>query len=112
MTMNYDPQHFHDQLVEHGFIIPTGVQGGYGRGAMFEDILERFNALVSRTAQDDGAETFMFPPIVPRALIERVGYMDNFPHLAGSVSSFFGSDREAKALSDTVNAGERWEHLL
>src|SRR5205814_769280 len=71
-----------------------------------------FNALVSRVAKDDGAETFMFPPIVPRALIERVGYMDNFPHLCGSISSFFGSDKEALKLSATVNGGERWEHML
>jgi seryl-tRNA synthetase len=111
-TMDCDPQRFHDDLVKHGFIVPTGIQGGYGRAAVFEDILERFNALVSRVARDDGAETFMFPPIVPRSLIERVGYMDNFPQLAGSISSFFGGDREAKELSGAVHAGERWEHLL
>jgi len=111
-TMDYDPQRFYDGLVTHGFIVPTGVQGGYGRGAVFEDVLERFNALVSRVAEGDGAETFMFPPIVPRSLIERVGYMDNFPHLCGSINSFFGSDRDAKELSATVLAGERWEHML
>lgn len=98
--------------MKHGFIVPTGVKGAYGRGAAFEDIVERFNALVSRTAKDDGAETFMFPPIVPRALIERVGYMDNFPHLSGSIHSFFGTDREALGLSAKVHAGERWEEML
>jgi seryl-tRNA synthetase len=111
-TMDYDTLRFHDDLVKHGFIVPTGVRGGYGRAACFEDILERFNALVSRVARDDGAETFMFPPIVPRTLIERVGYMDNFPQLAGSIHSFFGGDREAKELSGAVHAGERWEHRL
>jgi seryl-tRNA synthetase len=108
----YDPQVFHDDLVAHGFVIPTSVKGGYGRGAKFEDIVERFNALVSRIARDDGAETVMFPPIVARSLIERVGYMDNFPHLSGSIHSFFGNDREALELSGKVNAGERWEDML
>jgi seryl-tRNA synthetase len=112
MSMVYDQQGFYDDLVKHGFIIPTGIQGGYGRGAVFENIVEAFNALVSRVASDDGAETFMFPPIVPRALIERVGYMDNFPHLSGSINSFFGSDREAQDLSAKVHAGERWEDML
>ena len=107
-----DSSAFYDGLVRHGFIIPTGIQGGYARGAEFESILEAFNALVSRVARDDGAETLMFPPIVARSLIERVGYMDNFPHLCGSISSFFGSDRDALALSEKVHAGQRWDDML
>lgn len=112
MTIDYDSQRFHDDLARSGFIVPTGVRGAYGRGAVFEDIVERFNALVSRVSKDDGAETYMFPPIVPRALIERVGYMDSFPQLCGSISSFFGSDADAKTLSASVHGGERWEHML
>jgi seryl-tRNA synthetase len=103
---------FHDALAAQRLIIPSDVQGAYGRGAVFEDILQRFNDLVSRTAENDGAEPMMFPPIVPRTLIEKVGYMDNFPHLSGSISSFFGGEQEARALSERVHAGERWEDML
>jgi seryl-tRNA synthetase len=53
-----------------------------------------------------------FPPIVARALIEKVGYMDNFPQLCGSINSFFGDERAAHSLSERVRAGERWEDLL
>ena len=112
MSDPYDPEAFYEALVAHGHVIPTGVQGGCGRGGVFEDILERFDALVARTAKDDGAESMTFPPIVARALIERVGYMDNFPQLCGSINSFFGSEREARELSARVHAGERWEELL
>jgi seryl-tRNA synthetase len=108
----YDPQAFYDQLVAHGLVIPTGVQGGYGRGSVFEDILGRFDALVARITKDDGAEVMMFPPIVARALIEQVGYMDNFPQLCGSINSFFGDERAARALSERVHGGDRWEDLL
>ena len=108
----YDIENFYKGLVEHGLIIPSEVQGGYGRGAVFEDILQRFNDLVSRTAKDDGAEQMMFPPIVPRTLIEKVGYMDNFPHLSGSINSFFGGEKEARTLSECVHAGDRWEDML
>ena len=100
----YDIESFYDGLVEHGLIIPSEIQGGFGRGAVFEDILERFNDLVSRIAKDDGAEPMMFPPIVPRTLIEKVGYMDNFPHLCGTIHSFFGDEKEARALSECVHA--------
>lgn len=112
MSDPFDPEVFYGQLVAHGLIIPTGVQGGYGRGSVFEDILGRFDALVARITRDDGAEVMMFPPIVARALIEQVGYMDNFPQLCGSINSFFGDERAARALSDRVHAGERWEDLL
>jgi seryl-tRNA synthetase len=112
MTDLYDPQLFYNGLVESGLIIPTGIKGGYGRSAIFEDVLGRFNDLVSRTARDDGAEEVMFPPIIPRTLIERVGYMDNFPQLAGSVHSFFGSDAQARELSQKANSGARWEQYL
>lgn len=109
---NYDPAVFYAELVEAGLIYPTTVKGGYGRSATFEDILERFDALVMRNAAGDGAEPMTFPPIVARAMIEKLGYLDNFPQLAGSVHSFFGSDLLAREISEKVKAGERWENLL
>lgn len=108
----YDIEGFTEGLVEHGLILPTGIKGAYGRGPVFEDILRRFNDLVSRVAAPDNAQELMFPPILARAMIEQVGYMDNFPQLAGSVHSFMGSDKEARDLSAKVHAGERWEDLL
>ncbi|HEY0817433.1 MAG TPA: amino acid--[acyl-carrier-protein] ligase [Rhizobacter sp.] len=110
--MQYDIETFYAGLVEHGFILPTGVRGGYGRGSMFERILRGFNDLVTRTAADDNAEELTFPPIVARALIEKVGYMGNFPQLAGSVHSFFGNETQARELVERTQAGERWEDLL
>jgi len=109
---NYDIDGFHAELVAAGLIIPTTVKGGYGRGALFEDILERFDALVMRNAAGDGAEALTFPPIVARQMIESLGYLDNFPQLAGSVHSFFGSELQARELSERVANGERWEDLL
>ena len=108
----FDPQAFHDGLVAHGLIIPTEVKGGWGRSAVFEDILERFDALVMRGAAADGAEAFTFPPIVARTMIERLGYLDNFPQLIGSVHSFFGADALAREISQKVQDGERWEQHL
>ena len=48
-----------------------GLPSEMGRpGTRFEDILQRFNDLVSRIAAPDNAEPLMFPPIVARKLIE------------------------------------------
>ena len=112
MTDPYDPIAFHDALVAHGLIIPTGVKGGYGRGPVFEDILDRFDALVLREAAADGAETVTFPPIVARTMIEKLGYLDNFPQLIGSVHSYFGTDAQAREMAERARNGERWEDLL
>ncbi|HEY7542262.1 MAG TPA: amino acid--[acyl-carrier-protein] ligase [Methylomirabilota bacterium] len=111
-TSGFDPKTFHDDLAAHGHIIPGGVQGVFGRGRVFEDVVERFNHLVTAVAMGDGAESVAFPPVIERKILERVDYMDSFPQLAGSIHSFFGNDREARALSDVVHSGEPWGHLL
>ena len=112
MTATYDIETFNRGLVDHGLIYPAKVKGAYGRGPVFEDILQRFDQLVARIAANDGAQQMTFPPILPRALVEQVGYLDNFPQLAGSIHSFTGNDARARDLSAHVNGGARWEHLL
>ena len=108
----YDAATFAEGLVAHGFLIPTGVRGGDGRSAKFEDVLDRVDARVMRDAAGDGAEALHFPPLVARTLIERMGYLGNFPQLIGSIHSFFGSEAKARELAALADAGERWEHLL
>jgi seryl-tRNA synthetase len=112
LTAHYDIDNFYQGLVDHGLVIPTGVKGAYGRGQVFEDIVRAFNGIIDRIGKADGAQEVMFPPIVPRALVEKMGYMDSFPQLAGSVHSFVGKDAQARELSERVHAGQRWEDLL
>ena len=96
MEKTYDVESFYNGLVAHGLIIPTTVQGAFGRGAVFEDVLERFNALVSEIARDDGAEVYTFPPIIDRSILERVHYLDSFPHLCSP------PDGRANAIQTSV----------
>lgn len=103
---------FYEGLVRHGLIVPVGVAGAFGRGAVFEDVLERLNQLISRVAARDGAEHYTFPPVISRKVLEKVNYLDNFPHLCGAVHSFFGDARQAAELSQRVHAGEPWGELL
>ena len=78
MPIDYDPIRFYEELVRHGHIYPVGVEGAFGRGATFEDVLDRFNDLVSDIASNDGAETRTFPPVVARKVIERNNYLESF----------------------------------
>ncbi len=106
--MEYDIDTFYKGLVDHGLIVPVRVLGAFGRGAGFEDVLEHFNALISRISKDDGAEMYTFPPVIDRTIIEKTDYLDSFPNLAGTVFSFFGKDKQAKDLSEKVHAGQPW----
>ncbi len=112
MPVAYDIDQFYDGLVEHNLILPVGVRGAFGRGPVFEDVIDRFNDRVSEIAKDDGAETRAFPPIVNRWVIERNNYLESFPHLCGTVFSFFGKELQAREMAQQAAQGENWtEHL-
>jgi seryl-tRNA synthetase len=110
--MEYDIEKFYAGLVEHKLIVPTGVQGAFGRGAVFEDVLERFNGLVTKLARNDNAEVYTFPPVINRQVLEKVNYLDSFPHLCGAVYSFYGKELAARQLSEKVKAGEKYDEML
>jgi seryl-tRNA synthetase len=108
VTVEYDSDRFHAGLVEHNLVIPVGVQGAFGRGPVFEDVIERFNACVSEIARDDGAETRTFPPVVNRKVIEKNNYLESFPQLCGTVFSFFGKEPAAREMAQQALRGEAW----
>jgi len=100
-----------DDLVAAGLLIPSGVPGVYGRGSAFEDVRERFDAYVSRAAAPEAPEVLRFPPVLPRVQLERTGYLNSFPHLAGAVFAFEGTEGQARAQAERAAAHEDWsEH--
>jgi seryl-tRNA synthetase len=108
-----DQAQFLDDLVAAGLLIPSGVPGVYGRGSDFEDVRMRFDAHVTRsaTAAGETPEILRFPPVLPRRQLEDVGYLDNFPHLAGSVFAFEGTEAQARQQAQRAGDHEDWsEH--
>ena len=108
----YAARKFHDDLVTHGLIVPVGVPGAFGRGAVFEDILQRLDGLIVDASSGDGVESMTFPPVISRDVIERTGYMESFPHLCGAVHSFIGDERSARAIAKRIEVREPWGDLL
>ncbi len=104
-------QPFYDQLVAHKLIVPVGVPGAFGRGAVFESVLRRFDSAVSRLAEADGAESMLFPPILDRRVFEKSEFLDSFPQLAGSIHSFAGTDEQHAELRGRVREGRPWGDL-
>ena len=100
-----------DELLRHRLLIATGVAGVYGRGADFEDVRNAVADMVSRAAAVEAPERMRFPPVLPRRDLERVGYLKSFPHLAGSIFAFEGTEAQALDQQERASRHEDWsEH--
>ena len=99
---------YRNELVQAGLLIPTGVDGLYGRSAVFEDILERLDAQITRIGVDQRAEAVRFPPAMTRATLEASGYLKSFPTMAGTIHCFCGDERAHRQLLRCVAEGEDW----
>lgn len=102
---------FSAELVERGLLVETGVPGVYGRGGDFEDAREALAALVTRRGAAEDPEQLRFPPLLPRHDLETVGYLKSFPHLAGSVFAFDGSEEQAAEQYDRACRHEDWSEF-
>jgi seryl-tRNA synthetase len=103
-----DQAEFLAQLIGEGLLLESGVPGVYGHGAAFEDARSRLDERLSAEAASRGAERLRFPPVLPRRQLESSGYLASFPHLAGTVYSFDGDERQAAAQSERAANHEDW----
>jgi seryl-tRNA synthetase len=103
-----DESQFLDELFDHGLLLRTGAPGVYGRGPLFEDVRQRFDALVTRVAAPDGSESLRFPPLLPRRHLEATGYLGSFPHLAGTIFGFEGSEGDAVQQAERAARHDDW----
>jgi seryl-tRNA synthetase len=99
------------ELVGRRLLIETGIPGVYGRGGDFEDVRERVAALVTRAAAPENPEQLRFPPILPRKDLETVGYLESFPHLAGTIFSFEGDEGQAAEQRERASRHEDWSEF-
>jgi seryl-tRNA synthetase len=106
------PEKLREGLVRAGLLVPSGVDGLYGRSEAYESIVAGLSRTVHELGTNQGATLMSFPPIIARQVFERTGYLESFPNLVGAVRSFSGSDEDHGRLLRTVFAGEDWsEHL-
>lgn len=86
---------FLSELLDAGLLIESGVAGVYGHNDAFERVRMALDALLSSLAARGGARRMRFPPLVPRRQLEANGYFSSFPHLAGTIYAFDGSEADA-----------------
>ena len=103
---------YQSELIAAGLLVPMGVRGVYGRGADFERVIDRFDALVSREGAELHPEVMRFPPIFSRENYEKIDHINNFPDLMGSLHTFCGGDHEHRAMLDKFERKEDWSRDL
>jgi seryl-tRNA synthetase len=90
---------------------PMGADGVYARTGLYEGVVDGLAAFITshRAAE---TEIFRFPPVMPRKMIERSGYLSSFPNLLGCVSCLQGSEREIRGAVAGYEEGAPWhDHL-
>lgn len=106
---------FRDELIEAGLLIPMGIDGLYGRGAVFEGIIDGIDYAVRAKGAEvygDRAKVLRFPPVFPREQFEKTDYIASFPDLTGAISTFSGGNAEHRALLADRDAGLPWDGHL
>jgi seryl-tRNA synthetase len=86
---------------------PMGSDGVYARTALYEDVIDRLTALISRQ-RDPSAEVLRFPPVMSRHQLEKSGYLRSFPNLLGCVCALHGSEAAIRTAADSYYTGGDW----
>ncbi|TPW32805.1 amino acid--[acyl-carrier-protein] ligase [Pararhizobium mangrovi] len=107
----FDAKSLLDDLFDNGVLFDSGIDGLYGRSGDFEEVIERFEAMVLREGEKDGATRIHFPPGMSRPALEKSGYMKSFPQLAGCVHSFMGGESEHAELLGKMATGDDWTEM-
>jgi seryl-tRNA synthetase len=90
---------------------PMGSDGVYARTALYEDVIERLAAFISRQ-RDPRAEILRFPPVMSRHQLEKSGYLKSFPNLLGCVCALHGSEAAIRSAADSYYTGGDWTRSL
>jgi seryl-tRNA synthetase len=102
---------FLSELVDHGLLLESGLPGLYGHSAEFEDVRLGLEGLLTQEAVAHGARRWRFPPLIPRRHLEQSGYLTSFPHLAGTVYAFEGSEADAALQAERAGRQEGWDEF-
>jgi len=90
---------------------PSGVDGLHARTALYEDVVEALQALITRH-RADGVEVLRFPPVMSRRNLEKSGYLHSFPHLLGTVCCLHGEEAHIRAVVERPAEAGGWTASL
>jgi seryl-tRNA synthetase len=101
-----------ERLLAADLLVPTGVDGLYGRSAAYQAVADGVSIMVCRWSKSLHATRLRFPPLLARATFAHTNYLESFPDLMGSVHVFSGGNVEHKELLRRVESHGNWPALL
>lgn len=101
---------FLEDLLEHGHLVRTPVDGVYGYSGEFVDLIFRIEHLYLRMGREPNGRTFYFPPVISRSIIATSQFLNSFPQLLGTVAAFEGSSAKHAELTEAAVSGKAWPH--
>jgi len=101
-----------DQMLDSGVLIASSVDGVYGRSGTYELVARALEDFFTRLGSDVVEDYVRFPPVLPREVFEKTGYVSSFPDLMGSVHSFVGDERQHAELLRLAESGQPWAQSL
>jgi len=108
---NSDEQAQQGEQTFDSLLRPLGVDGVYARTAVYEDVVDRLAALITRH-REAGTEVLRFPPVMSRRQLERSGYLTSFPNLLGCVCALHGTEAEISRAAGAYDTGGDWTASL
>jgi seryl-tRNA synthetase len=89
----------------------TGVDGVYGRSALFEQIIDGLTSFITQK-REPNTEPLRFPPIINRAFIEKSGYLNSFPNFLGAVCCLHGNEAQIRTAVNRPAKDGGWTASL
>lgn len=100
------------RLLAAEVLLPTGVDGLYGRSDAYQTVADGVASMVCGWSASLGATKLRFPPLLARSTFAHTNYLESFPDLMGSVHVFTGGDAEHRELLRRVEHEGDWPSLL
>jgi seryl-tRNA synthetase len=95
-------------------IMPAAAPGLSVFGPRFEQLIDGLQAGLSAQVSAEAPTRLGIQPVIPRAIVERAGYVESFPHLLGAVHTYEGDEQRWRELAKEMEAGRDWsaEHRM
>lgn len=103
---------FRKALVAQGHLIESGVDGVFGRGPEFHELMRAVERMLDPMCRGTGVTPGYFPAVASREVLRKTGYMESLPHLCGSVHAFTGDDKALQPLIKAAAEGGDWSTHL
>jgi seryl-tRNA synthetase len=93
--------------IANSVLQPTSANGVHARTGVFEQVIDGLSDVIS-ARREAGTEILRFPPVMSRAIVEKSGYLNSFPHLLGCVSCLHGGEAAIRNLLERRTPDGDW----